>query len=68
MSRKEVCGQPTALVGIHKSYTLLIGSLEDRMKDFIPLVIVDRDGAEVSIPVAEFLKTQKGEKTDGTQA
>ena len=45
-----------------------MGFLEDRMEDFIPLVIVDRDVAEVSIPVAEFLKMQKAENPDSIQA
>lgn len=33
-------------------------SLEDRMNDFQPLVIVERDGIEVQIPVAEWLADQ----------
>jgi hypothetical protein len=30
-------------------------SLEERMEDFEPVVIVIRDGVEVRIPMAEFM-------------
>lgn len=33
-------------------------SLEDRMNDFQPLVIVERDGVEVQIPIADWLADQ----------
>ena len=33
-------------------------SLEDRMNDFQPLIIVERDGVEVQIPIAEWLADQ----------
>jgi hypothetical protein len=33
-------------------------SYEDRLKDFQPLVIVERDGVEVQIPIAEWLADQ----------
>ena len=33
-------------------------SLEDRMDDFQPLIIVERDGVEVQIPIAEWLEDQ----------
>jgi hypothetical protein len=33
-------------------------SLEERMNDFEPLVVVERDGQEIQIPVAQFLGEQ----------
>ena len=33
-------------------------SLEDRMDDFQPLIIVERDGVAVQIPIAEWLEDQ----------
>ena len=39
-------------------------SLEGRMNDFEPLVIVERDGQEVKIPVAQFIQAQSGSDGD----
>ena len=36
-------------------------SLEERMNDFEPLVVVERDGQEIQIPVAQFLHEQAAE-------
>ena len=33
-------------------------SLEERMNDFEPLVVVERDGREIRIPIAQFLREQ----------
>ena len=33
-------------------------SLEERMNDFEPLVVVERDGQEIQIPIAQFLREQ----------
>ena len=33
-------------------------SLAERMEDFVPLVVTERDGVEVLVPVAEFLASQ----------
>ena len=33
-------------------------SLEKRMNDFEPLVVVERDGQEIQIPIAQFLREQ----------
>ncbi len=34
------------------------------MNDFEPLVIVERDGQEVKIPVAQFIQAQSGSDGD----
>ena len=33
-------------------------SLKERMNDFEPLVVVERDGQEIQIPIAQFLREQ----------
>jgi hypothetical protein len=33
-------------------------SLEERMNDFEPLVVVERDGQEIKISIAQFLREQ----------
>lgn len=35
--------------------------LEERMNDFEPLVVVEREGQEIQIPVAQFLQEQAAE-------
>ena len=33
-------------------------SLEERMNDFEPLVVVERDGQEIQISIAQYLREQ----------
>jgi|DEB0MinimDraft_10_1074344.scaffolds.fasta_scaffold00768_13 hypothetical protein len=35
-----------------------MSTLQDRMDDFQPLIIVERDGVEVQIPIAEWMADQ----------
>ena len=45
-----------------------MSSLEERMEDFAPSVIVKRDGVEVVIPMDEFWAMQEKEDADETPA
>lgn len=45
-----------------------MSSLEERMEDFAPSVIVKRDGVEVTIPMAEFMADAEESKPDETPA
>ena len=50
------------------SYTPAMSSLEERMEDFAPSVIVKRDGVEVTIPMDEFMADAEESKPDETPA
>ncbi len=56
------------MANIYKSYNLVMGSLEERMEDFAPSVIVKRDGVEVEIPMAEFMADSEESEPDETPA
>lgn len=45
-----------------------MSSLEERMEDFAPSVIVKRDGVEVKIPMEEFWAMQEKENPDEAPA
>jgi hypothetical protein len=59
---------PINLADIYKSYNLAMGSLEERMEDFAPSVIVKRDGVEVEIPMAEFMADAEESEPDEAPA
>ena len=59
---------PIKLTGIYKSYNLAMGSLEQRMEDFAPSVIVKRDGVEVEVPMAEFMADAEEREPDKAPA
>jgi len=50
------------------SYTPAMSSLEERMEDFAPSVIIKRDGVEVKIPMDEFMADAEESKPDETPA
>jgi hypothetical protein len=50
------------------SYTPAMSTLEERMEDFAPSVIVKRDGVEVEIPMAEFMADAEESEPDETAA
>ncbi len=69
MNRVSQTNQATRrinLADIYKSYNLTMGSLEERMEDFAPSVIVVRDGVEVEIPMAEFMADAEESEPDET--
>ena len=45
-----------------------MSSLEERMEDFAPSVIVVRDGVEVEVPMAEFMADAEESEPDETPA
>ena len=45
-----------------------MSTLEERMEDFAPSVIVKRDGVEVEIPMAEFMADAEESEPDETAA
>ena len=45
-----------------------MSSLEERMEDFAPSVIVKRDGGEVTIPMAEFMADTEEKEPDEAPA
>ena len=50
------------------SYNPAMSTLEERMEDFAPSVIVVREGVEVEIPMAEFMADAEESKPDETPA
>lgn len=49
-------------------YNLVVSTLEERMEDFAPVVVVMRDGVEVRIPMDEFWAMQEKEDPDEAPA
>lgn len=49
-------------------YTPDMSSLQERMEDFAPSVIVKRDGVEVEVPMAEFMADAKETEPDEAPA
>ena len=45
-----------------------MSTLEERMEDFAPSVIVKRDGVEVELPMAEFMADAEESEPDETPA
>jgi len=45
-----------------------MSTLEERMEDFAPSVIVVRDGVEFEVPMAEFMADTEESKPDETPA
>ncbi len=64
---KEVRSRNSGLGNI-PSYNPAMSSLEERMEDFAPSVIVVRDGVEVEVPMAEFMADTEESKPDETPA
>ena len=71
MNRVSQTNQVTCLINvadIYKSYNLAMRSLEQRMEDFAPSVIVKRDGVEVEVSMAEFMADAKETEPDEAPA
>ncbi len=45
-----------------------MSTLEERMEDFAPSVIVKRDGVEVEVPMAEFMADAEESEPDEAPA
>jgi hypothetical protein len=45
-----------------------MSTLEERMEDFSPSVIVKRDGVEFEVPMAEFMADAEESEPDETPA
>ena len=68
VSQTNQVTRPINLADIYKSYNLAMGSLEERMEDFAPSVIVKRDGVEVEIAMAEFMADAEESEPDEAPA
>ncbi len=55
-------------LGSSPSYNPSMSTLEERMEDFAPSVIVVRDGVEFEVPMAEFMADTEESKPDETPA
>ena len=64
---KEVRSRSCRL-GNMPNYNPAMSTLEERMEDFAPSVIVKRDGVEVAIPMDEFWAMQEKEDPDEAPA